>query len=502
MFEGFYKKRKNPIMNIIGWSLLILAAAAVALFGLMPNTSQLGAGGGAAEVNGEIIPIGQINQLVKARTKSNPNTKKQSVAEQRAMRQGVVENLVNRKLVAQKALKLGLVPSGEDILGYISEIPNFQEDGRFSKVLYLKILEQYRGVGQDLEANLKEDIAVNRLNSLFEIALKKTSLEEALEKKLKNTNINLEYLVFDKFNISKSIPVNNDDIANFSNTSGAEEKISTYFNENKNKYFESEKVDVSQILVKIDTKNKNGVNEAKAKIDNINKTLNSQNFGKLASKHTEDLKSKGKQGNLGLLSRGLQPPAFDLEAFTLKEGEVSKVFKTSYGFHIIRVNKKVASRQKNLDEVKTLVISDLIRAEKLSTQVSSLKESMGSPNLALVESFRSEMGLSWAETGKFTIDRETIPKIGSNDEILKLSFGATEAGYILPKIFEIGTSQYIVRVKDLPKIEASAVENKLTGANQFEKYISQMMARQRSMDVLTKWTDTLRERADVKINKL
>ena len=45
MFEGIYKKRKNPIFNIAGWLLLILVCFIFLFVGYSPDVDFMGSGG-------------------------------------------------------------------------------------------------------------------------------------------------------------------------------------------------------------------------------------------------------------------------------------------------------------------------------------------------------------------------------------------------------------------------------------------------------------------------
>ena len=83
---------------------------------------------------------------------------------------------------------------------------------------------------------------------------------------------------------------------------------------------------------------------AKSKIDEIEAKIKSgEDFAKLADEYSEDpgnVKDGVKQGGeLGWFTRGRMVPDFEKAAFALKAGEVSEPVKTSYGYHIIKVEK-------------------------------------------------------------------------------------------------------------------------------------------------------------------
>jgi parvulin-like peptidyl-prolyl isomerase len=74
-------------------------------------------------------------------------------------------------------------------------------------------------------------------------------------------------------------------------------------------------------------------------------------FAELAKEKSQDTGSAEKGGELGILIRGQTEPEFETAAFALKDGEISEVVKTQYGFHIIKGGPHGATVQP-YDEVK------------------------------------------------------------------------------------------------------------------------------------------------------
>jgi parvulin-like peptidyl-prolyl isomerase len=65
-----------------------------------------------------------------------------------------------------------------------------------------------------------------------------------------------------------------------------------------------------------------------------------EDFAKLADEFTEDPSGKGRGGDLGWFGRGMMVKPFEDAAFALKPGEVSGVFETVFGFHIVKLDER------------------------------------------------------------------------------------------------------------------------------------------------------------------
>lgn len=96
-------------------------------------------------------------------------------------------------------------------------------------------------------------------------------------------------------------------------------------------------VDISHILIKVKPSDEN-IQVALQKIQRIKRMLEEgQDFAMLAEKYSEDPSAKRNRGDLGFVSRGDLVKEFEEVAFALKEGEISDIVQTQFGFHIIQL---------------------------------------------------------------------------------------------------------------------------------------------------------------------
>lgn len=62
-----------------------------------------------------------------------------------------------------------------------------------------------------------------------------------------------------------------------------------------------------------------------------------KDFAAMATIYSDDPGSASKGGELGMVPSGVMVPEFDAVALSLKDGEVSQVFKTEFGYHIMQM---------------------------------------------------------------------------------------------------------------------------------------------------------------------
>ncbi len=121
----------------------------------------------------------------------------------------------------------------------------------------------------------------------------------------------------------------------------SDEDLKKFYEQNKDKFKTGEQIKASHILVKTEQ-------EAKSILDQIKA---GGSFEELAKKNSVD-SSAAKGGDLWWFGKGSMVPAFERAALALKEGQVSEVVKSDFGYHIIKLTGKRPAGIRPLEEVK------------------------------------------------------------------------------------------------------------------------------------------------------
>jgi len=125
-------------------------------------------------------------------------------------------------------------------------------------------------------------------------------------------------------------------------------------------------VEVAQIVIKpeITDQQKDKIRE---KLNNFrDRVYKGEDFKMLATLYSDDPGSAIKGGELGFVNRGDLVPEFERSAFRLKEGEISKIVESQFGYHIVQLIER-RGEQINVRHIliKTKVTATALHAAKL-----------------------------------------------------------------------------------------------------------------------------------------
>ena len=112
------------------------------------------------------------------------------------------------------------------------------------------------------------------------------------------------------------------------------------------KYFDEHKETLAQVKAShILVADENTANEVKKKIDD------GADFAELAKEYSKDTANSNKDRDLGYFTKDKMVKEFADKAFSMKKGEVSEPVKTSYGYHIIKVDDKKDTADSLKDDI-------------------------------------------------------------------------------------------------------------------------------------------------------
>lgn len=244
---------------------------------------------------------------------TNPN-----MAEQvKALRTQAINLLVEEKMMLKKAEELGLTPTQEEV------------DAEVQK--YIESLKENLGGEEGFNTALEQaGMTLDEYTS---------KLTESMKNQLASQKVTED--------LFKDVNITDDD-------------IQTYYDENKDSFAEA---NVSHILIK---------DEAKAK-EIRERAVNGEDFAALAKEFSEDTGTKENGGNLGVTPYNTTQYVQEFtDAFKkLKDGEISELVQSNYGYHIIKVTDV---KQKTLDEAKDSIKTTLENQKKNEIYSSAIEQ--------------------------------------------------------------------------------------------------------------------------------
>ena len=353
-------------------------------------------------------------------------------------KQAILENLVAERAVDVEIFKNHLTVSDAVLQKTIASQNDFKgPDGKFDMEQYKALLANQGMSPAIYDARLRRDMALQQLNGaiqstafvprsvtarLFDITEQEREVQEQLfpadaftaQVKVsddmvkayydKNAalfqiaeQVKAEYVVFDAAAVESLVTV-------------PDAEVAAFYKANEKRFTAPEQRQYAHILVTA-AKDASAATKAaaKAKADAILAEVRKApaEFAQIAKTKSEDVASAEKGGDLGLAEKGMfASGAIEDAVYKLKQGEISDVVASDFGYHIVTVTRLQPSAIKPLDEVKDQIAAEL-KAGKMSKKYSELAQQFNETVYDQAESLKPV-------ADKLKLKIETIANIGRN----------------------------------------------------------------------------------------
>ena len=156
----------------------------------------------------------------------------------------------------------------------------------------------------------------------------------------------------------------------------------TYFESHPEEFWMDESVKARHILIRFDPETKK---EKKVLLEGlIDRVQKGEDFAEIAKEYSDDPGSAPKGGELGRFEKGRMVKEFEQAAFKLrKKGELSDIFETQFGFHVIELEEYFPRHKMEFSEVKKKII-DKLRSEYANDEFDAWREEIVDPKKAVV----------------------------------------------------------------------------------------------------------------------
>ncbi|MGB6251466.1 MAG: peptidyl-prolyl cis-trans isomerase [Terriglobales bacterium] len=399
----------GPTLKIILGALLVIICASMAIT-LIPGGigSSLGIGtppaGVLATIGDQQVTALEVQREARAMIRQQfPKGGPQASMLLPYFASKAAEQLINEKALVAEAHRMGLRVNDDELRDEL-------QHGQLGTILFPdgKFVgqEEYENFAQrndltvpQFEALEKDYILVRKLRALVSSSAFVGESEVRQEFDRRNTKVKFEYAVITKDDILKGLHPTDEELkayyernkASYNNsipekrqikyvvidstkiaaaTTVSQADLQAYYDQHRDEFRAPEQVKVSHILIKTplptpgEKEDEKAIADARAKAEDVLKQVKAGgDFAKLAEKYSDDPGSAKSGGELGWIGRGRTVPEFEKAAFSLGKGQTSDLVKSSYGFHIIRVEDKQDAHLKTLAEVKS-EIEEKVKQQK------------------------------------------------------------------------------------------------------------------------------------------
>ncbi|MGA8620396.1 MAG: peptidylprolyl isomerase [Candidatus Sulfotelmatobacter sp.] len=465
-----FLQTEGPVKKIVlsGLLLLICAAMVIAFVpgGLGDNITGTPGKGIVARVSGQDVTVEQVR-----------DTARQMLQQQGAQlgpnasvllpffAQRAADQLIDRGALLTEAQHLGFKATPQEVRDELQHgryAAYFFPNGNFvGQAEYEGMLQRANLTPATFEDNVGKEIMISKLQALITGSASVSDAAIRQEFNKQNTKVKFEYAVLKQDDIKKGLHPTNEELKafydshqkNYANSIPEKRKVKyavidtgkvangvqvthdelqAYYNQHRDQYRVPEQAKVSHILIKtplpgpdgkVDEK---GVAEALRRAEDLLKQLKAgANFEDLAKKYSEDPGSAKEGGSLGWIGKGRTVPEFEKAAFSQPKGQIGDLVKSSYGFHIIRVDDRQDAHMKTLDEVKGEIepILKQQRAQQIAQkQADDLLQQSKTQGL---DAAAAAKGVSLV-TSDFFSRKDLVPGLGPAPQFMDAVFTAVE----------------------------------------------------------------------------
>ena len=437
----------------VGKALLALITIPFALFGIDSYLNHAGSNVSVAEVAGNNISVQEYsNALQNLRNRLQSEGKAdQAQLDSPEVKAMVLNQLISKRLLNQEIKHAKFAISDAQLSTYVTGMPEFQKNGKFSQELYDQTLQQNHISPSKFEAGMRLDLLAQqaqdsitklgfisnaRAENIFQLTnqqrhvtvaeikskdfIKDVKIDPAQVKAYYELHksqlivpeqVKIEFLLLSTNSLIPGIKVD-------------EAELKKFYDENASKFQGDEQRRASHILIGF------GVNstpeqkqQAKAKAEEILAAIkkNPKSFEALAVKNSQDPGSAAKGGDLGSFGRGAMVKPFEEAAFSMKVNEISGLVQSEFGYHIIKVT-GITGESSDYNSLKPKIKAELIyqKAQALFTEKAESFSNMVYEQSSSLQPAAKAFGVQVQTSDWMT--REAGAKFFKNEKIMNLVF--------------------------------------------------------------------------------
>jgi peptidyl-prolyl cis-trans isomerase D len=382
---------RDRAQGVLAWVIVTIISIPFALWGiheyLSPSSEIVIADINGTEINRRAFDYEYRRQLQMLRNRLGTEADLSTFAE--IIKQNVLNEMIEEELLTQVTTAHGMRISNQMLAQEIQNIPVFQENGMFSTARYEQAL-QFEGMSpNDFEFQVRRGMLIDQLQqAVIRSEILPTQAHQEVQRLQQQQRL-LSYIRIDLERFNTQIDVSDAD-------------IQTYFDAHQKDYYTQEKVRVdyielspeniavlaqdsvdealleqryhdqiahfttpvqwnaSHILINEGDNAEHALQQAHALLARVRA---GEDFAALATEFSADTGSAKQGGDLGTFGTGVMVAPFEQALAQLNVGELSEPVKTSFGYHLIKLNEVIPEVVRPFAEVREELLTAYLKEE-------------------------------------------------------------------------------------------------------------------------------------------
>ncbi len=386
---------RDKAQGWIAYGIVILISVPFALWGIQEYLG-IGSEPVVAKVNGtEITERALDTQFQRFRQQLREqlgSAYRPEMFDDNRLREEVLNRLIRDELIQQVSDKMGLRVNDAEVQAAVVTMESFQKDGRFDQQTFERAVRLQGLTPAGFMERVRSSLLAQQLNLAVTAGTFVTPYEQAEVERLMNQKREFAYFVVPTADFLVESAISDEQINAYYDehpsefavpervklryihldaaTAGgtlevSDEQLQDYYDKNQEKFGQPEQRKASHILILVpEDADEAAVAEAKAKIEALRERVTQgEDFAEVAKAESQDPGSAASGGDLGYFGKGVMDPAFEKATFALEPGQISEPVRSSFGFHLIKLEDIRAGGVKPFAEAKPEVERAYRKAE-------------------------------------------------------------------------------------------------------------------------------------------
>jgi peptidyl-prolyl cis-trans isomerase D len=324
---------------------------------------------------------------------------------ERLVFENAFEEMVRRVIIQKQLRKNGITLTKSEIMEILKNSPpsivledsSMYTNGKFDPQKYISVLlnPANRYFLYEQTQRITESYPLAKLNAMISAGIKVTQPEVLKFYQEESTKVKVSFIPFRIEDYLNAVAISDEDINN-------------YYTVHKEEFSESAGARLKTITFETNPSLTDEM-EAERDVEDIYSLFEEGlDFDTLVLTYSQDANTNQEGGDLGFVKRGDLEPEMEEVAFSLRKGEVSTPFKTSLGWHILKVT-DLKGKERRISHLLIQINPGFETISEIRTTIDSVKSYIKNFD---IETARERYGTEYTDITLYKKQGDLLPEIG------------------------------------------------------------------------------------------